>query len=86
MLTSEHARMSRLIVQRLTVPVRGPFTERDAEHIQHALETVPGVVHVFVSAATEMAYVSADATLTREGLLVEAVERAGFASGAPARR
>jgi cation transport ATPase len=53
---------------------------------ERALARTSGVVHVYVNAATEMAYVAFDPALTDPNRLTQAVEHAGFRTGAPALR
>ncbi len=47
------------------------------QHVQHALEKVPGVTHVAVNLATEQAMVQSDQDVAT-GLLKRAVEKAGY--------
>jgi copper chaperone CopZ len=54
--------------------------------VDRALARTPGVVHVYVNPATEMAYVVFDPALTDPNRLTQAVEHAGFRTGAPALR
>ena len=54
--------------------------------VERALARTPGVVHVYVNAATEMAYVAFDPVLTDPTRLTQAVEHAGFHTGTPALR
>ena len=49
--------------------------------VERALAHVPGVLHVYVNAATEMAYVQFDADRCTVEALREAVARAGFHAG-----
>lgn len=51
--------------------------------VERALTKVPGVLRVYVNAATEMAYVRYDADRCTVGALEEAVVRAGFHPGTP---
>ena len=54
--------------------------------IERALMRTPGVVHVYVNTAIEMAYVEYDPSLTDSDHLVAAIERAGFRAGVPSIR
>lgn len=54
--------------------------------VERALIRTPGVVHVYVNPAIEMAYVKYDPSLTNSDLLVTAIERAGFRAGVPSIR
>jgi cation transport ATPase len=51
--------------------------------VERALVNVPGVLRVYVNAATEMAYVQYDADRCTVDALEEAVVRAGFHPGEP---
>lgn len=52
--------------------------------VERALAKTPGVLRVYVNAATEMAYVQYDADRCTIAALREAVARAGFHAGAQA--
>lgn len=52
--------------------------------VERALAKVPGVLRVYVNAATEMAYVQYDADRCNLDSLRAATARAGFHAGAPA--
>ncbi len=54
--------------------------------IERALARTPGVVHVYVNPATEMAYVEYDPTTSDPNRLIKVVERAGFRAGVPSLR
>ena len=54
--------------------------------IERALTRTPGVVHVYVNPAIEMAYVEYDLSLTDSDRLVAAIERTGFRAGVPSIR
>ncbi len=54
--------------------------------IERALARTPGVVHVYVNPATEMAYVEYDPTLSDPNRLARVVEHAGFHAGSPSLR
>lgn len=54
--------------------------------IEHALTVTPGVVRVYVNAATEMAYIEFDPILSDPDSLVKVVEHAGFRAGVPSLR
>jgi copper chaperone CopZ len=54
--------------------------------IERALTRTPGVVHVYVNPAIEMAYVAYDPSITDIECLIAAIERMGFRVGAPSIR
>lgn len=54
--------------------------------IERALARTPGVIYVYVNAATEMAYVEYDPALTNPQRLTEAVKQAGFRADTPSIR
>ena len=54
--------------------------------VERALTRTPGVVHVYVNPALEMAYVKYDSSLTDSDHLVAAIERTGFRAGVPSIR
>ena len=54
--------------------------------IERALTRAPGVVHVYVNPAMEMAYVEYDPSITTIGQLVAAIEHTGFRIGVPTMR
>ena len=51
--------------------------------VERALARTPGVLRVYVNAATEMAYIQYDADRCTINALREAVARAGFQAGVP---
>lgn len=51
--------------------------------VERALAKVPGVIRVYVNAATEMAYVRYDAERCNVSRLRAAIAHAGFHAGAP---
>jgi DNA-binding response OmpR family regulator len=51
--------------------------------VERALARVPGVVRAYVNPATEMAWVQFDDARCQIGVLIAAVERAGFRVGVP---
>ena len=51
--------------------------------VERALAKVPGVLHVYANAATEMAYIQYDADRCTLSGLRDAVARAGFHAGDP---
>ncbi len=51
--------------------------------VERALIRTPGVVHVYINSAIEMAYVKYDPSLTDSDQLVAAIERTGFHTGKP---
>lgn len=54
--------------------------------VERALANVPGVAHVYVNPATEMAYVQYDPTVVETQQLIHAVQQAGFRTGQPSQR
>lgn len=54
--------------------------------IERALARTPGVVHVYVNPATEMAYIEYDPQQVDPGRLSNVVEHAGFRAGVPSLR
>ncbi len=54
--------------------------------IERALARTPGVVHVYVNPATEMAYIEYDPQQVDPGGLSNVVEHAGFRAGEPGLR
>ena len=54
--------------------------------VERALAKVPGVVQVYVNAATETAYVEYDPALAGVDRLIAAVEGVGFRAGEPIAR
>jgi Cu+-exporting ATPase len=51
--------------------------------VERALAKVPGVLRVYVNAATEMAYIEYDAECCDPEALRTAIARAGFHAGLP---
>jgi hypothetical protein len=51
--------------------------------VERTLAAVPGVIRVYVNAATETAYVQYDDCCCEERMLRAAIARAGFHIGAP---
>lgn len=54
--------------------------------VERALARTPGVVHVYVNPATEMAYIEYDPALCDPNRLSGAVEHSGFHAGVPSMR
>jgi copper chaperone CopZ len=54
--------------------------------IERALARTPGVVHVYVNPATEMAYIEYDPQQVDPSRLSNVVEHAGFRAGEPSLR
>ena len=54
--------------------------------IERALARTPGVVHVYVNPATEMAYIEYDPQQVDPDRLSNVVEHAGFRAGVPSLR
>lgn len=54
--------------------------------IERALARTPGVVHVYVNPATEMAYIEYDPERVDPNQLTKVVEHAGFRAGEPSAR
>ena len=73
--------------QRITLPIDGLNCGGGGILIvERALIKTPGVVHVYVNPATEMAYVEYDPARSEPDCLVKAVEHAGFRAGVPSVR
>jgi copper chaperone CopZ len=73
--------------QRITVPIEDLSCGGGGSlQVERALAHLPGVVYVYVSPATEMAYVEYDPQQVDNKYLVKAVERAGFRAGVPSLR
>ncbi len=71
--------------QKITLPIEDfGCAGSGAIIVERTLAKVPGVVRVYVNAATEMAYVQYDADRCTIALLREAVARAGFHVGTQA--
>jgi cation transport ATPase len=69
--------------QRVTLPVTGlGCLGSGALIVERALLHVPGVIHAYVNAATEMAYVQFNTDRCTVTDLQEAAARAGFHAGA----
>lgn len=69
-------------IQRATLPITGlGCLGSGALIIERALLHTPGVIHAYVNAATEMAYVEYDTERCTVARLREAVDRAGFHTG-----
>jgi Cu+-exporting ATPase len=71
--------------ERLTFPI-DDLQCGGALIVERALVRVPGVVHVYVNPATEMAYIQYNPTATSAAQLIAAVERIGFKTGTPSMR
>jgi copper chaperone CopZ len=54
--------------------------------VERALAQTPGVIYVYASPATEMAYVEYDPQQANPDHLVKAIEGAGFRAGVPSIR
>jgi len=68
-----------MTTRRIALPVFSLVcTSGDAHTIEHALARVPGVRHVYVNPATEMAYVEYDPAECGPGQIIAAIESAGF--------
>jgi len=73
--------------QRITLPVYDlSCGGGGALMIERALARTPGVVHVYVNPATEMAYIEYDPQLVDPDHLSKAVEHVGFRAGVPSLR
>lgn len=70
--------------QKITLPIEDfGCAGSGAIIVERALAKVPGVLRVYVNAATEMAYVEYDARRCDLSTLLAAIARAGFHAGAP---
>ena len=72
--------------QRVMLPIEdfGTWTPAAARSSSSApLHRVPGVLHIYANAATELAYVQYDGARCDVHDLVRAVKRAGFHAGVP---
>lgn len=70
--------------QKVTLPIEDfGCAGSGAIVVERALARVPGVLHVYVNAATEMAYVQYDAERCDASALRTAIAHAGFHAGAP---
>lgn len=70
--------------RRITLPIEDfGCAGSGAIVVERALARVPGVLRVYVNAATEMAYVLFDAERCDATTLRAAVAHAGFHAGAP---
>ena len=73
--------------QRITLPIDGlSCGGGGALMIERALIRTPGVVYVYISPATEMAYVEYNPTVAEPAHLINVVEQAGFRVGVPSIR
>lgn len=73
-----------MMVRSITVPIEDFGCAGSGSLIvERALTKVPGVLRVYVNAATEMAYVQYDTDRCTIDALEEAVVRAGFRPGTP---
>ncbi len=73
-----------MTVRSITVPIEDfGCAGSGALIVERALVKVPGVLRVYVNAATEMAYVQYDADQCTVDALEKAVIRAGFHPGVP---
>lgn len=71
------------MIQRVTIPISGPIPggkldRGSLERLQKSLEAVAGVLSVFVSSQTEMAYVTFNPNEVDLRALRSAIEREGF--------
>ncbi len=70
--------------QQMTLPIEDfGCAGSGAIIVERALAKVPGVIRVYVNAATEMAYVQYDAQYCDSSMLRAAIAHAGFHAGAP---
>ena len=73
-----------MTIRSITVPIDDfGCSGSGALIVERALIKVPGVLRVYVNAATEMAYVRYDADRCTVDALEKAVVRAGFHPGTP---
>lgn len=64
--------------QRITLPIYNLDCASETRIVERALKGVPGVSHVYVNPATEMAYVEYDPALSDSAQLFAALERKGY--------
>lgn len=68
----------------ITLPIEDfGCTGREANTIERALASVPGVLRVYLNAATEMTYIQYDAECCDVAALQEAIAPTGFHAGTP---
>jgi cation transport ATPase len=67
----------------LRLPINDLDCPAAAAIIEHALASTAGVLHAYVNAATETAYIEYEATATDPRTLALAIGRAGYKSGPP---
>ncbi len=70
--------------QRITLPIYNLGCASETRLVERILRAVPGVLHVYVNPATEMAYVEYNPAQSDSAQLFAALEREGY--GQPARR
>lgn len=72
------------ITSRLQIPVYDlGCGGAGAQALERELAATDGVLHVYVNAATETAYIDYDRSATDPWALTRAVERAGYRTGRP---
>jgi len=73
--------------QRITLPINDLSTRVGGVGIiKYALAQTPGVVHVYVNPAIEMAYIEFDPALCDPDSLVNVIEHTGSHTGKPVLR
>lgn len=73
--------------QRITLPIDYlSYGGGGALLVERSLARTPGVVYVYVSPETEMAYIKYDPALSDPDRLIKVVEHAGFRAGVPSLR
>ena len=68
---------------RVTLPIFGLGCGTEAPTVERALARVPGVLHAYVSSATEMAYVDYKSCSCNAEALRQAVTSVGLRAGVP---
>ena len=79
-----HAASQKTGIERVTIPIDGlSGRDGDARAIAQVILRVDGVRHIYVSSATEMAYVEYDPSHCDPQKLAAAINQGGFHAGPP---
>jgi cation transport ATPase len=84
MIDVRRERATGMNAQRITLPIYNLGCTSETRLVERILRAVPGVSHVYVNPATEMAYVEYDPAQSGSAQLFAVLEREGY--GQPARR